>query len=129
MARKTKATKPNVAVFEDLGEVADSLSTTAEHLQDYVGNNGLVSPRAFGSLSKYAVRLEIAVNKAISNKGGAPAASLPPRTDLPPIAKDIPKVPPENQPVYDPTKSETDFQLQQALAVVRAMPVSTHAAK
>jgi len=66
MARKTKATKP--AVFEDLGEVADSLSTTAEHLQDYVGNNGLVSPRAFGSLSKYAVRLEIAVNKAISNK-------------------------------------------------------------
>jgi carboxyl-terminal processing protease len=66
---------------------------------------------------------------AITNKGGAPEASLPPRTDLPPIAKDIPKVPPENQPAYDPTKPETDFQLQQALAVVRAMPVSAHAAK
>ncbi len=67
--------------------------------------------------------------KAITNKGGAPTGSLPPRTDLPPIAKDIPKLPPENQVAFDPTKPETDFQLQQALLVVRAMPISKRASK
>jgi carboxyl-terminal processing protease len=72
---------------------------------------------------------EADLNKAISNKGGAPAASLPPRTDLPAIARDIPKLPPENQPAFDPAKSETDFQLQQALLVVRAMPVTKRASK
>ncbi len=58
---------------------------------------------------------------AITNKGGTPEATLPPRTDLPAVAKNIPKLPPENQPAFDPLKSETDFQLQQALVVVRAM--------
>lgn len=65
---------------------------------------------------------------AITNKGGIPVSTLPPRTDLPPIAKEIPKLPPENQPAFDPLKPETDFQLQQALAVIRAMPVTKHAA-
>jgi len=72
---------------------------------------------------------EADLNHIISNKGGAPTASLPPRTDLPPIARDIPKLPPENQPAYDPLKFETDFQLQQALLVVRAMPVTKRASK
>ncbi len=72
---------------------------------------------------------EADLNKAISNKGGVDAQSLPPRTDLPPIAKEIPKLPPEDQPAYDPTKFETDFQLQQALKVIRAMPVTTRASK
>ena len=46
-----------------------------------------------------------------------------------PIAKDIPKLPPEGAPAFDPTKPDTDFQLQQALLVVRAMPpVTKHAA-
>jgi carboxyl-terminal processing protease len=38
------------------------------------------------------------------------------------IAKEIPKLPPENQPKYDPADFKTDFQLQQALRVLRAMP-------
>ena len=42
---------------------------------------------------------------------------------------ELPKLPPESWPAYDATKPETDFQLQQALAVVRAMPVSTRAAR
>jgi carboxyl-terminal processing protease len=67
--------------------------------------------------------------KAISNKGGTPTTSLPPRTDLPAIAREIPKLPPENQPAYDPAKFDTDFQLQEALVVVRAMPVTNRAAK
>jgi carboxyl-terminal processing protease len=66
---------------------------------------------------------------AIINKGGVPETTLPPRTDLPPVVKDIPKIPPENQPAFDATKPETDFQLQQALKVVRAMPGPAHAAK
>jgi carboxyl-terminal processing protease len=65
---------------------------------------------------------------AITNKGGTPQATLPPRTDLPAIVKDIPKLPPENQPAFDPLKPETDFQLQQALLVVRAMTPTKHAA-
>jgi carboxyl-terminal processing protease len=64
------------------------------------------------------------LNGIIANKGGAPTDSITPRTDLPAIAKDIPKVPPENAPAFDPAKPETDFQLQQGLVVVRAMQVS-----
>ena len=50
---------------------------------------------------------------------GAPPA---PRTDLPPIAKEIPQQPPEGFPKFDPAKpDDTDFQLQQALVVAKAM--------
>ena len=45
------------------------------------------------------------------------------------MVRDIPKLPPEGWPAYDATKPDTDFQLQQALAVVRAMPVGQRAAK
>ena len=38
------------------------------------------------------------------------------------MVHDIPKLPPEKWPNFDPTKPDTDFQLQQALAVARAMP-------
>jgi carboxyl-terminal processing protease len=65
---------------------------------------------------------------ALRNTGGvAPADGPPPRADLPPMARDVPKLPPENWPTFDPAKPATDFQLQQALAVVRAMPMANHA--
>ena len=48
---------------------------------------------------------------------------------MPPIVHDIPKLPPEKWPTYDPTKPDTDFQLQQALVVVRGMPVSRRASR
>ena len=60
---------------------------------------------------------------ALANTGGTPTGSAPARTDIPLIAKDIPKLPPEGAPVFDPTKPETDFQLQQGLVVLRAMPI------
>jgi carboxyl-terminal processing protease len=63
---------------------------------------------------------EADLNHAISNSGGT-SAKPPARTDLPPIVKDIPKLPPENWPKFDPAKPDTDFQLQQALAVVHAV--------
>jgi carboxyl-terminal processing protease len=72
---------------------------------------------------------EAELNRALRNTGGTPQSSAPPRNDLPPIAHDIPKMPPEGAAAYDPTKPETDFQLQQGLAVVRAMPLTKHASR
>ena len=53
---------------------------------------------------------------------------VPPRTDLPPIAKEIPDKPPEGFPKFDPAKpDETDFQLQQALVLAKAMAAQSSA--
>jgi carboxyl-terminal processing protease len=78
---------------------------------------------------RFGPEREADLNRALKNTGGTPQAAAPPRTDLPPIARDIPKMPPEGAPAYDPTKPETDFQLQQALLVVRAMPISRRASR
>ncbi len=72
---------------------------------------------------------EADLNRVLQNTGGTPQQSAPPRTDLPQIARDIPKLPPEGFPAYDQTKPETDFQLQQALTVVRSMAVSKRASR
>ena len=59
---------------------------------------------------------------ALRNQGGTPQPAAPaPRTDLPPIAKEIPKLPPEGAPAFDLTKPDTDFQLKEAVAVVQSM--------
>ncbi len=61
-------------------------------------------------------------NKILTNQGGTGVQALPPRTDLPSIAKQIPDKPPEGFPKFDPAKpDETDFQLQQAVVLVQAM--------
>ena len=65
---------------------------------------------------------EADLNHVLSSRGGTTGQPLPPRTDLPAIAKQIPDKPPEGFPKFDPTKpDDTDFQLQQGLAVVKAM--------
>jgi carboxyl-terminal processing protease len=56
----------------------------------------------------------------LTNAGGTPDIDEP-RTDLPPIARAIPSRPPKDFPEFDPVKPDTDFQLQQALVVARAM--------
>lgn len=56
----------------------------------------------------------------LKNQGGTKAKPIP-RTDLPAIAKEIPNEPPENWPAFDYKKPSTDFQLQEALRVVRFM--------
>jgi carboxyl-terminal processing protease len=64
---------------------------------------------------------EANLNNTIANEYGASDKPAP-RTDLPPIAAAIPSKPPANFPKFDPAKpDQTDFQLQQALAVVGAM--------
>ncbi len=65
---------------------------------------------------------EADLNRILRGTGGTAQNTAPPRNDLPAIAKEIAKLPPENQPAFDATKPETDYQLQQGLAIVRAMP-------
>ncbi len=65
---------------------------------------------------------EADLNHVLVNEGGTPDTGEEPRTDLPPIATEIPSKPPKGFPEFDPSKpDDTDFQLQQALVVVRAM--------
>ena len=79
---------------------------------------------------RFGIEHEADYRGALSNTGGTPAEQgPPPRTDLPAIAKDIPKLPPEGAPAFEAAKPETDFQLQQALAVVRAMPPGKRASR
>jgi carboxyl-terminal processing protease len=61
------------------------------------------------------------LNHVLTNQGGTPQQPAPPRNDLPPIVKDIPKIPPVGFAKFDPTKPDTDFQLQQGEAVLQAM--------
>jgi carboxyl-terminal processing protease len=65
---------------------------------------------------------EADLNHALKNEGGARDTGAGLRTDLPRIAKSIPSKPPEGFPEFDPAKpDDTDFQLQQALVVAKAM--------
>jgi carboxyl-terminal processing protease len=61
-------------------------------------------------------------NKILTNQGGTGQQALPPRTDLPPIVKQIPDKPAADFPKFDVAKpDETDFQLQQGMVVLQAM--------
>jgi len=51
-----------------------------------------------------------------------------PSAELPAVAQQIPKLPPENWPKLDPAKPATDFQLQQGLVLVRALASESKAA-
>jgi carboxyl-terminal processing protease len=65
---------------------------------------------------------EADLNHTLKNEGGTPTTALPPRTDLPAIAKEIPAKPPEGFPKFDPAKPDaTDFQLEQAVVLAKAM--------
>ncbi|MEJ0018738.1 MAG: S41 family peptidase [Acetobacteraceae bacterium] len=71
---------------------------------------------------RFGPEREADLNRVLKNRGGTPDVQTAPRTDLPPIAREIPAKPPEGFPKFDPTKpSETDFQLQQALVLAKAM--------
>lgn len=72
--------------------------------------------------ASFGLEREADYNKVLKNRGGTPAQTIPPRTDLPPIARQIPDRPPEGFPKFDPMKpDETDFQLQQAVVLAQAM--------
>jgi carboxyl-terminal processing protease len=72
--------------------------------------------------ASFGLERESDYNHVLNNSGGTPAQTLPPRTDLPPIAKSIPEKPPEGFPKFDAAKpDETDYQLQEALVLAQAM--------
>jgi len=73
--------------------------------------------------ARFGPQREAELNRTLRNTDGAREASAPPRNDLPAMVKEIARLPPENQPTFDPLKPETDYQLQQGLAVLRAMPL------
>jgi carboxyl-terminal processing protease len=69
---------------------------------------------------------EADLNHVLKSGGGTSDTETAPRTDLPPIVAQIPSQPPKDFPDFDPAKpDDTDFQLQQAVAVANAM-TSTH---
>ena len=73
---------------------------------------------------------EADLNHALKNEGASGPTKPPaPRNDLPPIAKTIPAKPPANWPKFDLTKPDTDFQLQQGIALVHDMAQQRHAAR
>ena len=78
---------------------------------------------------RFGPEREADLKGALSNSGGTPPAAPVARTDLPAVAKDIAKLPPDSWPTFDLAKPETDYPLQQALAVVRAMPMGKRAAR
>ena len=71
---------------------------------------------------RFGPEREADLNHALTNQGGTPQTAAPaPRTDLPPIAREMLAKPPEGFPTFDLTKPETDFQLQQGLILARAL--------
>ncbi len=58
---------------------------------------------------------------SFTNPTGQSAPALPAALPLPAAAAAIPNKPPANWPTFDPTKPDTDFQLQMGLKLVAAM--------
>ncbi len=78
--------------------------------------------------ARFGPEREADLNHVLTNQGGTPDAPAAPRTDLPPIAKEIPDKPPEGFPKFDPAKpDDTDFQLQQAVVLAKAMAAQNRA--
>ncbi|HLY91604.1 MAG TPA: S41 family peptidase [Acetobacteraceae bacterium] len=72
--------------------------------------------------ARFGPEREADLNHILTNQGGTPSTAAAPRTDLPPMAKDIPDKPPEGFPKFDAAKPDaTDFQLQQAVVLAKAM--------
>ena len=68
---------------------------------------------------------EADLNHVLDSGGGTPDLGPTQRTNLPPIVAKIPDKPPKDFPEFDQTKpDDTDFQLQQGLAVANAMALA-----
>ncbi|WP_428532295.1 S41 family peptidase [Rhodopila sp.] len=77
----------------------------------------------------FAPEHEADLQHILSVPGSSTKASPPPPPAVLPVAAgQIPRLPPENWPKFDPKKPATDFQLQQGLVLVRAIVASGKAA-
>ena len=66
---------------------------------------------------------EADLNHIIANRGGTSLPALP-RDNLPREARLVPERPPAGFAAYDPARPDTDFQLQQAERLLRAMAIA-----
>ena len=72
---------------------------------------------------------EADLRRSLRNEGGVqqPTNVAPPPLNLPAgLVERVLREPAEGAPALDPTRPETDFQLQQGLALLRAMPAGTN---
>ena len=69
----------------------------------------------------FAPEREADLHHILAMPGETAAGPAPPAAYIPAEARLIPKLPPEGWPAIDPANPATDFQLQQGLALVRAM--------
>ncbi len=76
----------------------------------------------------FAPEHEADLQHILSVPGTGKAVPAPPQAELPPIARQIPKLPPEHWPALDAAKPETDFQLQQGLLLAKALADESRAA-
>ena len=68
---------------------------------------------------------EADLNHVLDSGGGTPDLGPTQRTNLPPVVAKIPSKPPKDFPEFDQTKpDDTDFQLQQGLAVANVMALA-----
>jgi carboxyl-terminal processing protease len=78
---------------------------------------------------QFASLRESDLQNSFTNPTQQAAPALPPAAPLPAVAKTIPDKPPANWPSFDPTKPETDFQLQMGLKLLAGMsPVAASTA-
>ena len=76
----------------------------------------------YEEVPQFHAEREADLNHVLKSEGGTSDRDEVPRTDLPPIARTIPSRPPKDFPEFGPNKPDTtDFQLQQALVIAKAM--------
>jgi carboxyl-terminal processing protease len=76
----------------------------------------------------FAPEHEADLQHILSNPSVHKPAPAPPPAELPAVAQQIPKLPPENWPKLDPNKPATDFQLQQGLVLIHGLVAESKAA-
>ena len=82
----------------------------------------------YPEVPSFGVQREADLNHVLKTGGGTSDRDDVPRADLPQIARTIPSRPPKDFPEFDPNKPDTtDFQLQQALVVAKAMASARNA--
>ncbi len=95
---------------------------SGKSIQDYGVSPDIKVSDTAKPADQFANLRESDLLNSFQNPSGITQPSLPPPVPLPAVAKSIPAAPPANWPAFDPTKPETDFQLQMGLKLAAAMP-------
>jgi carboxyl-terminal processing protease len=94
---------------------------SGKSIQDYGVSPDITVADTRTPEDQFASLRESNLLNSFTNPTGQSAPPLPPATPLPAVVKTIPDKPPANWPSFDPSKPETDFQLQMGLKLVAAM--------